>query len=234
MIHQRLQLLPRILTASLLVVLIFCLQMGGAIAQVLPTTSSTPLAKSTLAAPDSTPKSLKTKVLETGARFLQDTTPVNQLEIYLDGFHNYSSEANLPGEQQHQMRVAHYCQELSEDLEQCAVYDGNTRTAHLIGIEHIISDPLYQALPDAEKRYWHPHNGEVASGNLTAPGIPEPALQTLLDKARTTHGKTWHVWDPQQNSLPFGEARLMWAIAPDQVNAATRKQMAAREKSVQF
>ena len=233
MIHQRLQLLPRILTASLLVILIFCLEMGGAIAQV-PLALADSLPQPTLSAADSTPKSLKTKALETGARFLQDTTPVQQLEIYLDGFHNYHSEAKLPGEQQHQMRVAHYCQELSEDLEQCAIYDGNTRTAHLIGVEHIISDALYRALPEAEKRYWHPHDAEVATGNLTAPGIPEPALQALLDKARTTHGKTWHVWDPQQHPLPFGEAKLMWAIAADQVNAATHKQMAEREKSVQF
>lgn len=179
-------------------------------------------------------KSAKTKLLEVGARLLQDTTPVNQLQMYLDGFHNYKSEVNLPAEQQHQMRVAHYCQQLNEEFVQCAIYDGNTESAHLIGVEHIISDRIYQALPTDEKAYWHPHDSEADTGNLIAPGVPQPAHQALMDKVRTTHGKTWHVWQPDQDSLPFGEAKLMWAISPDQVNSGTKIQIQARAKSVKF
>lgn len=179
-------------------------------------------------------KSAETKTLETGARVLQDTTPVKQLEMYLDGYHNYKKQAGLPGEQQHQMRVAHYCQQVSEDFVQCAVYDGNTKGAHLIGIEHIVSDKVYQSLPAKEKAYWHPHDGEVDSGMLLAPGIPGPAHQSLMKKVRTTHGKTWHVWDTHADKLPFGEPQLMWAIAPKQINAETKRSMAERKKNLPF
>lgn len=179
-------------------------------------------------------KSAGTKTLEAGARLLQDTTPVKQLEMYLDGYHNLKSQAGLPGEQQHQMRVSHYCQQVNEDFVQCAIFDGNTPNAHLIGIEHIVSDKVYKSLPESEKNYWHPHDGEVDSGMLIAPGIPGPAHKRLMDKVRTTHGKTWHVWDTHKDPLPFGEPQLMWAIAPKQINAETRRSMEARKKAIKF
>src|SRR5438477_12174707 len=94
----------------------------------------------------------------------QDKTPVEQLQIYVDGFHNYKSDAKLPAEKQKQMRVTHYCQQLGDDLIQCAVYDGNMKGAHLIGVEHIISDKQFQNLPASERQYWHSHDGDVDSG----------------------------------------------------------------------
>lgn len=181
-----------------------------------------------------TNKSLKTKTLEAGATLLQDTTPVKQLTTYLDGFHSYKSEADRPKETQHQMRVSHYCKNLNEDLIQCAIYDGNMKNAHLIGIEYVVSDRVYRTLPDQEKPYWHSHVGEVDGGVVMAPGIPEPAHKALMDKMRTTHGKTWHTWDPQKTELPFGEPSLMWAIEPDQINSGTKNKMEERKKSINF
>ncbi|WP_051470128.1 DUF1264 domain-containing protein [Fischerella sp. PCC 9605] len=165
---------------------------------------------------------------------LQDTTPINQLQTYLDGFHNYKREAHLPGESQHQMRVSHYCQNLNEEFTQCAIYDGNTANSHLIGIEYVVSDRVYQNLSENEKQYWHPHTSEVESGILIAPGIPDPAHQALMDKLRTTHGKTWHVWDTQKYQFPLGEPALMWAIETNQINTETQHQMQEREKSIKF
>jgi len=165
---------------------------------------------------------------------VQDLTPAKQLALYLDGYHNYKDQADLPPERQHQMRVTHYCQQLNGDVIQCVVYDGNTKGAHLIGIEHIISDKLYQGLPAREKAYWHPHDGEVDSGMLLAPGLSAPAHKALMDFARSTHGKTWHVWDTHKDALPYGEPQLMWAIRPDQINAETRKSMEERKKNPTF
>lgn len=154
--------------------------------------------------------------------------------MYLDGYHNYQRQSKLPANQQHQMRVAHYCQMLNEDFTQCAVYDGNTRSAHLIGIEYIVSDRLFKQLPKSEQKYWHPHDGEVDTGMLLAPGIPAPAQKVLLAKIRSTHGKTWRVWDTMNQPLPFGNPQLMWAIKPSQINAATRKSMAMRRQNPRF
>lgn len=192
------------------------------------------LADQGIAKLDNSQKTVTTKLLEAGSKILQDTTPIQQLQLYLDGFHNYKSEADLPGEQQHQMRVAHYCQEMNENFIQCAVYDGNTAAAHLIGIEHIISDSVFQGLSETEKKYWHPHISEAETGNLIAPGVPQPAHGILMEKASSTHGKTWHVWDTYQDELPLGEAKLMWAIESDKINATTKKLMADRQRSKEF
>ncbi|MNY22838.1 hypothetical protein D3C86_1564780 [compost metagenome] len=174
------------------------------------------------------------KALEAGAKMVQDTTPAKQLGLYLDGFHNYKRQADLPAEKQHQMRVSHYCQMVNGDFIQCAVFDGNTKEAHLIGIEYIVSDKLFRSMPEDERRYWHPHDGEVDSGMLILPGVPEPAQKEFLAIARTTHGKTWHVWDTHAQALPFGDPSLMWAIDPKRINQATSQAMEGRKRNAAF
>jgi len=171
---------------------------------------------------------------EQAAAPTQSRIPVGQLQVYVDGFHNYKRDANLPADKQKQMRVTHYCQSLNDDLIQCVVYDGNTKNAHLIGVEHIISDKVFQGLPVAEKKYWHPHDGEVDSGMLDLPGMPEEQKKGLLQVIRTTHGKTWHVWDTDKDKLPMGTPSLMWAIDPNKMNPETKRQMEAREKDATF
>ena len=164
----------------------------------------------------------------------QPRIPVEQLQIYVDGFHNYKKDANLPADRQQQMRVTHYCQPVNDDLIQCVVYDGNTKAAHLIGVEHIISDKLYQSLPASEKQFWHPHDGEVDSGMLDLPAMPEAQKQDLLKAIRSTHGKTWHVWDPSKDKIPMGQASLMWAIDPSKMNKTTKQKMEERKKDFTF
>lgn len=165
---------------------------------------------------------------------VQSLIPVEQLQIYVDGFHNHHRDAGLPAEKQKQMRVAHYCQPVNEDLIQCVVYDGNTKGAHLIGLEHIISDKAFQALPPAEKKFWHPHDGEVSSGMLDLPGLPDQQKKDLLKMISTTHGKTWHVWEPGRDKIPMGTPSLMWAIDPDKMSADTKKQVEQRREKPTF
>jgi Protein of unknown function (DUF1264) len=176
---------------------------------------------------------LFTLMITLAAAAQQQTIPVQQLQVYVDGFHNYQHQSSLPAEKQHQMRVTHYCQALRSDFIQCAVYNGNSKDAHLIGIEYIVADEVYKGLPAAEKKYWHPHDGEVDTGMLDLPGLPEARKQAMLQTIRTTHGKTWHVWN-HGDHLPTGEPALMWAIDPQKMNAETRKQMEQRKKDPAF
>lgn len=164
----------------------------------------------------------------------QPPIPAEQLQIYVDGFHNYKRQLNLPAEQQHQMRVTHYCQSVNPDLIQCAVFDGNTKSARLIGLEHIVSHKIYEGLPAEEKRYWHPHDGEVDSGMLDLPGVPDKQKKEMLEMIRTTHGKTWHVWEPEKENLPLGQPHLMWAIDPAKMNSQTKEAMEKRKKDIIF
>ncbi|HET6633989.1 MAG TPA: DUF1264 domain-containing protein, partial [Streptomyces sp.] len=120
-------------------------------------------------APAGRPTSGWRAILDAGARLLQETTPLHGFDVYVVGFHC------AKGEPQNQMEAHHYCRVVNEDLLQCVLFDGNTAEANLIGIEYIVSEELFGTLPQEERGYWHPHDFEVLSGQLAAPGLPEKA-----------------------------------------------------------
>lgn len=124
--------------------------------------------------------------LEQGANVLQDATPLKGFDVYVVGFH---CPKNEPTEQ---MEAHHYCRVVNDDLLQCVLFDGNTREVNLIGIEYIISERLFGTLPDAERGYWHPHNFELLSGQLVAPGLPDVAEKAFFKLLMNSYGKTWH------------------------------------------
>ena len=161
-------------------------------------------------------ESSTTKALELGAAALQNKPPIDALNAYLDGFHFYSGQMAL------QMEAHHYCAIVNEEVIQCVIYDGNARDAKLMGIEYIVSKRLYGTLPAAEKQLWHSHVHEVKSGQLIAPGIPQPAEHALMEKLAGTYGKTWHTWHTDlDKALPLGVPQLMMGFTADgQANAA--------------
>lgn len=166
------------------------------------------------AEPPGEPKSTKTRVLEEGARVLQGTVPLKPFDIYLLGFHPMKDHPEI------QMEAHHYCHQINEDFAQCVLFDGNKRMARLNGIEYIISEQLFETLPDEERKYWHPHNGEILSGQLVAPGIPDAAEKSLMKSKMNSYGKTWHLWNTGSqgmppDKLPFGEAMLAWSFSRD-------------------
>jgi hypothetical protein len=75
-------------------------------------------------------KTTGTEVLETGAALLQTQAPLRPMDVYLVGFHAASNPSI-------QMEVHHYCHQVNADFMQCALFDGNTEEANLIGIEYI-------------------------------------------------------------------------------------------------
>ena len=161
--------------------------------------------------PAGEPKSTKTKTLETGARILQSNAPLKAFDIYLIGFHPMKDHPEL------QMEAHHYCHQMNEDFAQCVLFDSNKKTANLNGIEYIISEKLFNTLPEGEKEYWHPHNGEILSGQLVAPGIPKAAEKALMKSKMNSYGKTWHVWNTGHeghpgDQLPLGSPELAWSF----------------------
>ncbi|MFP5407466.1 MAG: DUF1264 domain-containing protein, partial [Gammaproteobacteria bacterium] len=134
-------------------------------------------------------KSTKTQVLEFGARLLQGNSPLAPMDIHLVGFHPMKDHP------EQQMEAHHYCHQVNEDFAQCVLFDGNSKTANLTGIEYIVSERLFASLPEGERKFWHPHNGEILSGQLVAPGIPEAAEKALMKGKMNSYGKMWHVWN---------------------------------------
>jgi hypothetical protein len=153
--------------------------------------------------------------LEQGANLLQDPTPLKGFDVYVVGLHCAKDE---PDEQ---MEAHHYCRVVNDDLLQCVLFDGNTREANLIGVEYIVSERLFDSLPEQEKSYWHPHNYEVLSGQLVAPGLPDVAERAFLKQLLNSYGKTWHTWhtgrhdDRPGHDLPLGDPKLMWSFNRD-------------------
>lgn len=159
-------------------------------------------------------KSPSTIALEAGAKVLQSSTPLKPFDIYLVGFHPMKDQ---PG---HQMEAHHYCHQVNEDFAQCTLFDSNGRNARLNGIEYIISEKVFASLPADERSYWHPHNGEILSGQLIAPRLPAAAEKALMRSKMNSYGKTWHVWNTghegmMPDQLPLGPAKLAWSFNRD-------------------
>ena len=160
------------------------------------------------------PKSATTRALEAGAKILQGNAPLKPFDIYLVGFHPMKDRPEM------QMEAHHYCHQVNEDFAQCTLFDNNTRNAKLNGIEYIISEKLFATLPAGERKFWHPHNGEILSGQLVAPTIPGPAEKALMRKKMNSYGKTWHTWNTGHeghppDGLPLGPPALAWSFNRD-------------------
>ncbi|WP_437675565.1 OBAP family protein [Sorangium sp. So ce131] len=166
-------------------------------------------------APPGQEKKVDTKILEKGAEALQDLSPVRAIDHYLDGFHVMKEKPDL------HMEAHHYCKGVNEEFTQCVIFDGNTKDANIIGVEYIISEAMFEGLPEDEKKSWHPHNYEILSGQLTLPGVPAVAEKAALKKKMNSYGKTWHIWDtghaghPAAHNLPVGPPLLAWSYNRD-------------------
>lgn len=154
--------------------------------------------------------SRESKVLEASAATLQEDAPIEDINLYLCGFHFYSGEMNR------QVEAHHFCSMVNDELHQCVIYDGNSDDAKLIGVEYLISERLFKTLPEEEKRLWHSHAYEVKAGLLTAPGLPDRQEHELMEKLVTTYGKTFHFWQVDRgDTLPLGIPRLMMSFTKD-------------------
>jgi hypothetical protein len=159
-------------------------------------------------------RTAKTAALESGASAMQAKAPVDQIAMYLVGFHPAKAEPHM------QMESHHYCDQVNEDFAQCVLYDGNTEDARLHGVEYIISEKLHATLPADERAYWHPHNFEILSGELRMPGLPDTAENEALKTKINSYGKTWHFWKTglfgeKGDALPLGPPHLAWSFNSD-------------------
>jgi len=157
-------------------------------------------APSPAAPPIETGESTWAKKLHIQTSGPQDTTPVQQLDLYLSGFHIAPNQPAI------QEEAHYYCQQQTQEFAQCVIYSGNGADARLVGVEYIVSSRLFQTLPKDERHLWHPHTYEVQAGLVIAPGLPQTVEHSLMEKLASTYGKGWHLWQGKDNSLPVGHA----------------------------
>lgn len=165
-------------------------------------------------APPGADTTARTDVLKAGAAVLQNDGPTAKLDVHIVGFHPMRDAPD------HQMEAHHFCRQVNEDFAQCALFDSAEPGANLTGVEYIVSERVFASLPEDERAYWHPHNGEILSGQLVAPGLPRIAETELMRSKLNSYGKTWHTWHTRHgtapgDALPLGPAALAWSFSRD-------------------
>ncbi|EJD06856.1 embryo-specific protein [Fomitiporia mediterranea MF3/22] len=143
--------------------------------------------------------------------------PISGIHQHLCAFHVYAHDRTRPVE------AHHFCKHLTPDMHQCIVYDSNDQNARLIGIEYLITEKVFNTLPQEEKRYWHSHKYEIESGMLQLmrndlpPGpVNDKAEQSTMLALHTTYGKTIHTWAIDiYPDLPLGAPQLMMSYTGD-------------------
>jgi hypothetical protein len=148
--------------------------------------------------------------------------PLGNHHLHFCGIHVAKHDPRI------QLVTQHYCGGVGDGVHQCLLYDSLGKNAKLLGVEYIISDEAYRKLPEAEKRYWHPHTYEVLAGGLIAPSMTPADEMAFMKGLLLTWGKTWHTWPDPRTPVPMGEPMLMWSLTGDGQDDA--KVIAARDK----
>jgi Protein of unknown function (DUF1264) len=148
--------------------------------------------------------------------------PTGNHHLHFCGIHVAKKDPRI------QIVTQHYCGMVGKGMHQCLLYDSREKGARLLGVEYIVSNEVYQTLPEVEKRYWHPHTYEVLGGGLIAPSMKPEEELAFMKALLLTWGKTWHTWPDPSTPVPMGEPMLMWSLTGDgQDNPAV---IAARDK----
>ncbi|KAL5577061.1 hypothetical protein UlMin_018760 [Ulmus minor] len=161
--------------------------------------------------PPGKPMSAGQHMLDKGAQMLQSLKPVKQMSQHVCTFALYSHDMKR------QIETHHYVTRLNQDFLQCAVYDSDDSSAHLIGVEYIVSDRIFEDLPPDEQKLWHSHAYEIKSGLWVNPRVPEMIGNPELENLTKTYGKFWCTWQVDRgDALPLGAPALM--MSPQAVN----------------
>ncbi|XVF87256.1 hypothetical protein PTKIN_Ptkin18bG0104300 [Pterospermum kingtungense] len=154
--------------------------------------------------PHGQPMTMGQHVIDKGAAMMQSLTPVKQISQHVCTFASYSHDMSR------QIETHHYITRQNQEFLQCAVYDAEDKKAHLIGVEYIISDRLFETLNEEEQKLWHSHAYEIKSGLWVNPRIPEMIGQPELENLAKTYGKFWCTWQVDRgDKLPMGAPALM-------------------------
>ncbi|KAF9589175.1 hypothetical protein IFM89_019491 [Coptis chinensis] len=155
--------------------------------------------------------SMSQHVIDKGGQMLQSLKPIKQMQQHVCTFALYSHDMSR------QIETHNYVTRINQDFLQCAVYDSDGPNAHLIGVEYILSDRIFEDLPVDEQKLWHSHAYEIKAGLWVNPGVPEMVQKTELNNLTRTYGKFWCTWQTDRGDpLPLGAPALM--VSPQGVN----------------
>jgi hypothetical protein len=144
---------------------------------------------------------MKTRLGEAAASIIQSRTPLKYFETHLAGI------ACLSDNPQKQIPSHSWVHHINEDVMQGLIFDSDQSDARLIGIEYIITERLFEKLPEDEKKLWSSNAYPVKSGIIVAPRMPGFMEHRLMEDLAPTYSKKFITWDPNQ-PLPQGIPHL--------------------------
>ncbi|KAJ0986451.1 hypothetical protein J5N97_004807 [Dioscorea zingiberensis] len=151
------------------------------------------------------------QLLDKGAKMLQSLKPVRQVRQHACSFAFYAHDHSR------QIETHHYISRFNQDFLQCPVYDSDSSSAILIGVEYIISEKTFESLSPEEQKLWHSHAYEIKSGLWVHPRVAEMIAKAELKGLAKTYGKFWCTWQVDRGDrLPLGAPALM--MSPQGVN----------------
>lgn len=137
--------------------------------------------------------------------------PLSGFDLYLNAFHVMKDEPSRFFE------AHHYCKRVDADRTECVLFDGTGDRARMNGVEYIVSEKVFDRLPPEERKYWHPHDYEILSGQLVLPTLTASAEKATVALMMNTYGKTWHFHDTPVggDAAPMGPPGLAWSFNAD-------------------
>lgn len=85
------------------------------------------------------PLSTTSKLVDMASVASQGFPQIKSICEHVCGFHFYAHDMTR------QVHAHHLCTHVNEDFRQCIIYDSDKSDAHLIGIEYIISEKLFDS-----------------------------------------------------------------------------------------
>lgn len=171
------------------------------------------------------PCTMGSLIIDKGAQMFQSLTPVKQFQQHVCTWAIYSHDISR------QIETHHYVARVNEDFLQSAVYDSDKSDARLIGVEYIVSDRIFEALPEEEQKLWHSHFHEIKEGLWVNPGVPETIQKPELKKLAKSYGKFWCTWQfDRGDRLPFGFPALMMSPQKENLGQIKEELVKARDE----
>ncbi|KAL4627341.1 hypothetical protein ACB092_05G159000 [Castanea dentata] len=163
--------------------------------------------------PPGEPMTMGQHMIDKGAQILQSLKPVKQMSKHACTFALYSHDMT------HQMETHHFITRVNQ------------------GVEYIVSDLIFEALPPEEQKLWHSHAYEIKSGLWVNPRVPGVIERPELENLAKTYGKFWCTWQVDRgDKLPLGAPALMMSphavnlgqVSPQQYNISIEALRASR------
>lgn len=174
-------------------------------------------------------KTVGTKILENTSAAIQPMAPINNFSQHICTWAMYSQDM------ERKIETHHHASRLNEDVVQCVVFDSDGPNARLIGVEYIVSDGVFNTLPDDEKKLWHSHFHEIKEGLWVNPGVPRTMALPELKKLAKTYGKFWLTWQfDRGDRLPLGPPALMMSPQAPEIARIPDNMVQARDKYYGF